>query len=116
MNATAARVPFLKIRLSLMMFLQYAVWGVWLPVLGGRADMASMSGNFLLVAGLGYALAGVHLERPLLWSGLIMLGAFAVLGMFALPYTWTLTGVAIAIALAWACLSAQRTRKAGALQ
>lgn len=88
----------------------------WLPVLGGRTGMASMSGNFLLVAGLGYALAGVHLERPLLWSGLIMLGAFAVLGMFALPYTWTLTGVAIAIALAWAGLSAQRTRKAGALQ
>ena len=30
-----ASIPLLRFRLSLMMFLQYAVWGLWLPVLGG---------------------------------------------------------------------------------
>ena len=49
MNAIAARVPFLKFRLSLMMFLQYAVWGVWLPVLGGYL------GSPLEKGGLGFS-------------------------------------------------------------
>ena len=33
MNATAASASFPKFRLSLMMFLQYAIWGAWLPLL-----------------------------------------------------------------------------------
>ena len=83
----------------------------WLPILGGGASVASAVGNFLLVAGLGYALAGVHLERPLLWSGLIMLAAYAVLSVFSPPYTWTITGVAIGVSLAWAGYSALRLRQ-----
>jgi len=81
----------------------------WLPVLGG-APIEAVAGNFLLVAGLTYALAGVHLERPLLWSGLLMLAAFVVLSLFALPYTWTFTGIMIGLSLAWAGLSARRQR------
>ncbi len=81
----------------------------WLPVLGG-ASIETVAGNFLLVAGLTYALAGVHLERPLLWSGLLMLAAFAVLSVFALPYTWTFTGVMIGLSLAWAGLATRRHR------
>ena len=59
------------------------------------APIEAAVGNFLLVAGLAYALAGVHLERPMLWSGLIMLAAYVMLNMFALPYTWTITGLVI---------------------
>ena len=82
----------------------------WLPVLRG-APIELAVGNFLLVAGLVYALAGVHLERPLLWSGLVMLAAYVVLTVFALPYTWTITGLAIGVSLAWAGLSAVRAAR-----
>ena len=84
---------------------------VMLPVAVGRTPIATAVPDFLLVAGLLYALAGVHLERPLLWSGLLMLAAYAVLVVFAPPYTWTITGVAIALSLAWAGV---QTRRAGA--
>lgn len=84
-----------------------------LPMLTGAAPAGIAVANFLLVAGLAYALAGVHLQRPLLWSGLVMLAAYAVLVLFSPPYAWTLTGAAVAIALAWAGLSARRGRSAG---
>jgi len=81
----------------------------WLPVLRG-APIELMAGNFLLVAGLVYSLAGVHLERPMLWSGMLMLAAFVVLSLFAPPYTWTITGVVIGVSLLWAGLASRRTR------
>lgn len=84
-----------------------------LPMLTGAAPAGIAVANFLLVAGLAYALAGVHLQRPLLWSGLVMLAAYAVLVVFAPPYAWTITGAAVAAALAWAGLSTQRGRNAG---
>lgn len=81
----------------------------WLPVLRGAPIDATVA-NFLLVAGLGYALAGVHLERLLLWSGLIMLAAYALLVTVALPYLWTVTGLAVGLALAVAGMGARRER------
>jgi Flp pilus assembly protein TadB len=85
----------------------------WLPALRGAPPEIAV-GNFLLVTGLVYALAGVHLERPLLWSGLLMLAAYVVLVLLALPYTWTASGLMIALALAWAGLASQRQRAAAA--
>jgi hypothetical protein len=84
-----------------------------LPAIVGRAEIGSVVSNFLLVAGLVYALAGVHLERPLLWSGLLMLAAYAVLVLFSPPYAWTITGIVIAVALVLSGLGALRSRKAG---
>lgn len=79
----------------------------WLPVLRG-APIETMAGNFLLVGGLVYALAGIHLERPMLWSGLMMLAAYVVLSVFAPPYTWTITGLAIGLSLLWAGIATRR--------
>ena len=84
-----------------------------LPMITGSGEPGQVVSNFLLVAGLVYALAGVHLERPLLWSGLLMLASYLVLVLFAPPYAWTITGVVIAVALAWSGLAAQRARAAG---
>lgn len=81
----------------------------WLPVLRG-APIESAVGNFILVAGLSYALAGVHLERPLLWTGLLMLAAYLLLNLFALPYTWTVSGLVVGAALVWAGYSSRRSR------
>lgn len=79
-----------------------------LPVILGQVDISVGTSSFLLVGGLVYALAGVHLERPLLWSGLLMLAAYVVMVIFQPPYVWTITGVAIALSLAWAGLAATR--------
>ena len=84
-----------------------------LPMITGTDDPGQVVSSFLLVAGLVYALAGVHLERPLLWSGLLMLASYLVLVLFAPPYAWTITGLVIAVALTWSGLAARRTRASG---
>ncbi|WP_460814316.1 hypothetical protein [Luteimonas pelagia] len=87
-----------------------------LPMATGLVEPGLGAAGFLLVAGLAYALAGVHLERPLLWSGLLMLAAYAVLVLFSPPYAWPATGAVLAAALAWSGLSAMRARNPGAVQ
>ena len=79
-----------------------------LPMFVGRISPQQGGAGFLFTTGLLYALAGVHLERSLLWSGLIMLAAYGVMTAFSLPYTWTISGIVIALSLAWAGLAAQR--------
>lgn len=85
-----------------------------LPLFVGRVGPALGTASFLLVGGIIYALAGIHLERPLLWSGALMLAAYVVLVVFALPYVWTITGVVIALSLVWAGWAASH-RQARAL-
>lgn len=83
----------------------------WLPALHG-APASVVVGNFMLVAGLVYALAGIHLERPLLWPGLVMLLGYVVLSVLRMPGTWTITGVIVALGLIWGGVSTQRQRAA----
>lgn len=88
-----------------------AFLGVALPVVVGQADMAATANSFMLVAALLYTLAGIHLERPLLWSGGVMFVAYAVLVVYDPPHAWTFAGFATAISLAWAGISTQRANR-----
>lgn len=65
----------------------------------GALDVQQMAGLLLLTTGMAYALAGVHLNPPLLPSGFIMLLAAAMMMIIELPYVWTATGLAVAAAL-----------------
>ena len=87
-----------------------------LPMMTGQVDPAVGVHNYMLVAGLVYALAGVHLLQPMLWIGSLMLAAYAVLVVASPPYAWTITGVVIAIGLAWAGIAARAERRVDAVQ
>lgn len=54
--------PGVKFKLSLMMFLQYAIWGAWLPILfpylmGHRGFSLDQTGNILAVGAVGAIVA-----------------------------------------------------------
>jgi hypothetical protein len=63
----------------------------------------------LLILALSYYLAGVHLERPILWVGLLMTVAYVALFVIK-AYQWTIVGVVVAIALATTGLLGARKR------
>lgn len=72
-----------------------------LPMFTGAIDWSQGASLFLLVGGIIYLLAGVHLDRGMLPSGVLMLVAYVVLLTTHLPYVWTVSGLVIAVALAW---------------
>ena len=81
-----------------------------LPMFTGAIDPKHGAPQFLLTTGIVYGLAGVHLDRPLLWCGLIALAGYAALLLLHLPYAWTATGVVMAACL---LLAAYFTARAG---
>ena len=80
----------------------------------GPSDSAAA--GFLLTTGIIYSLAGVHLVRALLWSGLLAFAGYAALITLSLPYVWTISGVLIATGLATSGIVAARARAVGATQ
>jgi nucleoside transporter len=65
----AAPAPYVRSRLSLMMFLQYAIWGAWLPILypflmGHRGFSLDQTGLCLMAGAVG-ALAGPFIAGQL---------------------------------------------------
>ena len=82
-----------------------------LPMMFGRVDIAGGAPYFMLVAGIVYGLAGVHLIRPLLWIGVALLAAYAMLIIANPPYAWTVTGLVIAIGLCWSGMLAIGQRR-----
>ena len=102
--------------LSRRMGLHWLIAGVGfvlcgLPMMTGQVEPGIAASSYMLVAGLVYSLAGVHLLRPMLWIGVLMLAAYAVLVVADPPYAWTLTGVVIAVGLAWAGFAARTGRR-----
>ena len=52
-------MDFIKSRLSLMMFLQYAVWGIWLPVLATYLQSPVANGGLGFTSGQVGLIIGV---------------------------------------------------------
>ena len=66
--------------------------------LTGAIAWPVLSRVFLLIIALAYFLAGVHLERPLKWVGIVMLAGYV--GLFFIPaYGWTLLGILVSLSL-----------------
>ncbi len=79
-----------------------------LPMMTGKVSPEVGAPTFLQVTGLVYALAGVHLDRPMLWSGLLALAGYAVMQLVPVPYVWTTTGVLMGLCLATAAVLTAR--------
>ena len=67
-------------------------------IAGGSVALADFGKMVLLIIALAYFLAGVHLERPLIWIGVLMLSGYILL-LFNPPYAWTILGLVIAAGL-----------------
>jgi hypothetical protein len=65
----------------------------------------------LLVLSLGYFTAGLHLDRRLLWVGLLM-GVGSVFVTMVSLYAWTMVGIALAVSLIVAGMWEGRSREA----
>lgn len=70
---------------------------VWLRSRGGLSP-EHLHAVILLVLALGYFTGGLHLDRPLLWVGLVMAAGFVVVTLGSW-YSWTTVGLALAVAL-----------------
>lgn len=81
------------------------------PLLVAKGLMSgeALSAVILLLLALGYFLAGVHLEPPLRWIG-ILLAAGYVLVLTLQRYAWTVLGILVAVAMVAAALLADRGR------
>jgi hypothetical protein len=64
----------------------------------GAADWNVVYRAILLLLALSYFLAGVHMERPMIWVGVLMLVTYAALYYIDI-YQWTIVGVVMAVAL-----------------
>lgn len=78
----------------------------------GKLPSGSAAPMLLAVAGLSYTLAGIHLHPPLRWAGLTMLICAAIMLFLPLPYLWSATGAAVALALTLGGLFALRAPSA----
>jgi len=110
----AAPIPHMKTRLSVMMFLQYAIWGAWLPLLfpfmlGFRGMPIGEVVNILAAGAAGAIFApfisgqiadrSINTEKVLAVSHLI--GAILVWFLGSISGYWPLMGFAFAYSLVY---------------
>jgi len=64
----------------------------------GAIPQQEMGRVILLIIALAHFLGGVHLDRTMLWVGLLMMAGY--LALFFIPaYVWTILGILVAVAL-----------------
>lgn len=85
---------------------------ILMPI-SGLLPWDALQPAILLILALGHFEAGVHLDRPLLWVGLLM-GAGYVFVVFVAAYAWTVVGLVMATALLIAGLRGGRRHEAAA--
>lgn len=93
--------------------LHFAIGGIgWLltalPMMTGKVEPEVGAPNFLFTTAIVYGLAGVHLDRPLLWCGLLGFAGYAVMQLVDVPYVWTTTGILMALCLGTAAVLTAR--------
>ncbi|MFV2073484.1 MAG: hypothetical protein ACC742_12635 [Thermoanaerobaculales bacterium] len=75
----------------------------------GKITWDGLSVTILVVIALGYFLAGVHLERPLMWLGLLMAAGYPFVLLVPI-YPWTLLGLLVAVGMVATGLIVRRGR------
>lgn len=70
-----------------------------LPAFMGTVSGQVMGTYMLLIAGLVYILAGVHLNRPMVIGGVLMMLGFVMINVTEFAYAWTMTGIIVGAAL-----------------
>lgn len=69
--------------------------------LQGLLEDEGLARAILIVLTLGYFTAGIYLVRGFLWISLVMAAGYVALFFFE-SYTWTATGLLLAVSLGWA--------------
>jgi len=77
----------------------------------GVLSWDALNSVILLILAFGYFSAGVHGERPFIWVGALM-GAGYIVVTLVQAYTWTMVGVALALALTIAGIRGGRALEA----
>lgn len=67
-------------------------------VFTGDITWPAMARVFLILIGLVYFLAGIHLDKRMLFVGLLIFAGYVAL-LFSPPYGWTWAGAVVALAL-----------------
>ena len=78
-------------------------WGAMMIVIfsavglgiAGTVAWSEIHRIILLILSLSYFLAGVYLEPPMIWIGLLMFAAYFVM-FFMSAYAWTIVGIVVA--------------------